>query len=190
MLFSKKKQNRRYKVSQHIPYIKYLELCFGCFLKFHTCAIWSFNSAGRVLPLQGKSRRFEPYNDHHIFRQIGEIKWKIIKKKWKTFEKKSKNYLIQKILKKYLDDIIKEEKEGLAFVGNKNYFSWLTEVFLQKLDNKTYNNEDFLYTDKKDFTEIDIKNEEKIAYVGDFLETVKKNKGHKKMKIILSLLKE
>ena len=96
------------------------------------------------------------------------------------FRKKVEELFNSEDFKKYLDDIIEEEKEGLAFVGNKNYFSWLTEVFLQKLDNKTYDNEDFLYTDKKDFTEIDIKNEEKIAYVGDFLETVRKRQRAQK----------
>lgn len=96
------------------------------------------------------------------------------------FRKKVEELFNSEDFKKYLDDIIKEEKEGLAFVGNKNYFSWLTEVFLQKLDNKTYDNEDFLYTDKKDFTEIDIKNEERIAYVGDFLETVRKKQRAQK----------
>lgn len=102
------------------------------------------------------------------------------KEKMEDFRKKVEELFNSEDFKKYLDDIIKEEKEGLAFVGNKNYFSWLTEVFLQKLDNKTYNNEDFLYTDKKDFTEIDIKNEEKIAYVGDFLETVRKKQRAQK----------
>lgn len=102
------------------------------------------------------------------------------KEKMEDFRKKVEELFNSEDFKKYLDDIIKEEKEGLAFVGNKNYFSWLTEVFLQKLDNKTYNNEDLLYTDKKDFTEIDIKNEEKIAYVGDFLETVRKKQRAQK----------
>lgn len=102
------------------------------------------------------------------------------KEKMEDFRKKVEELFNSEDFKKYLDDIIKEEKEGLAFVGNKNYFSWLTEVFLQKLDNKTYDNEDFLYTDKKDFTEIDIKNEEKIAYVGDFLETVRKKQRAQK----------
>ena len=102
------------------------------------------------------------------------------KEKMEDFRKKVEELFNSEDFKKYLDDIIKEEKEGLAFVGNKNYFSWLTEVFLQKLDNKTYNNEDFLYTDKKDFTEIDIKNEEKITYVGDFLETVRKKQRAQK----------
>ena len=102
------------------------------------------------------------------------------KEKMEDFRKKVEELFNSEDFKKYLDDIIEEEKEGLAFVGNKNYFSWLTEVFLQKLDNKTYDNEDFLYTDKKDFTEIDIKNEEKIAYVGDFLETVRKRQRAQK----------
>ena len=102
------------------------------------------------------------------------------KEKMEDFRKKVEELFNSEDFQKYLDDIIKEEKEGLAFVGNKNYFSWLTEVFLQKLDNKTYDNEDFLYTDKKDFTEIDIKNEEKIAYVGDFLETVRKKQRAQK----------
>lgn len=102
------------------------------------------------------------------------------KEKMEDFRKKVEELFNSEDFKKYLDDIIEEEKEGLAFVGNKNYFSWLTEVFLQKLDNKTYDNEDFLYTDKKDFTEIDIKNEEKIAYVGDFLETVRKKQRAQK----------
>lgn len=96
------------------------------------------------------------------------------------FRKKVEELFNSEDFKKYLDDIIKEEKEGLAFVGNINYFNWLTEIFLQKLDNKTYDNEDFLYTDKKDFTETDIKNEEKIVYVGDFLETVRKKQRAQK----------
>lgn len=96
------------------------------------------------------------------------------------FRKKVEKLFNSEDFKKYLDDIIKEEKEGLAFVGNINYFNWLTEIFLQKLDNKTYDNEDFLYTDKKDFTETDIKNEEKIVYVGDFLETVRKEQRAQK----------
>lgn len=96
------------------------------------------------------------------------------------FRKKVEELFNSEDFKKYLDDIIKEEKEGLAFVGNINYFNWLTEIFLQKLDNKTYDNEDFLYTDKKDFTETDIKNEEKIVYVGDFLETVRKEQRAQK----------
>lgn len=96
------------------------------------------------------------------------------------FRKKVEELFNSEDFKKYLDDIIKEEKEGLAFVGNINYFNWLTEIFLQKLDNKTYDNEDFLYTDKKDFTETDIKNEEKVVYVGDFLETVRKEQRAQK----------
>ena len=66
---------------------------------------------------------------------------------------------------KYLEDIVKKEKERKEYVNHKEFFEWLAE-FVDKLHKmrKTYSTEDFLYMDKDKFTEKDIYNEN---YIGD-----------------------
>lgn len=80
----------------------------------------------------------------------------------------------------YLENTLKKERQNIEYVGHKEYFNWLINEFLLKFPNKTYDNEDFSYMDKGIFSSIDMENEEKIAYVGDFLETVRKKQRAQK----------
>lgn len=99
------------------------------------------------------------------------------------FKKKIDELLDSKDFIKYLEDIAKQEKEGLAYVGTRQYFTWLTNEFLLKFKEHCYDNEAFLYSKrdrKKDFSEKDIKNEGYVGYVSDFLELVRKEQRAQK----------
>lgn len=67
--------------------------------------------------------------------------------------------------KKYLDEILEEEKKDKEYINNKEFFEWIAE-FVDKLHKmkRTYSAEDFLYMDKSKFTEKDINNEK---YIGE-----------------------
>lgn len=66
--------------------------------------------------------------------------------------------------KKYLDEILKKEQKSKEYINNKEFFEWI-EYFVDKLRKmkKTYSTEDFLYIEKDNFTEQDIKNEKYIG---------------------------
>ena len=80
----------------------------------------------------------------------------------------------------YLENIFKEERQNIEYVGHKEYFNCLINKFLLKFPNKIYDNEDFSYMDKGIFSNIDIENESKIYYVGDFLTLVRKKQRAQK----------
>ena len=75
-------------------------------------------------------------------------------------------------IKKAIKGILKEEELGISFVNRKDYFLWLTGNFLRKLDDETYNSEEFLYSNYKGFSQNDIRNIQNIKWISNFFDEI------------------
>lgn len=80
----------------------------------------------------------------------------------------------------YLRKINEKEKKGIEYVGKKEYFDWLTNLFLKKFKNGIYDSESFLYRDKSKFSKEEEEKESKICWIGNFLEIVRKKQRAQK----------
>lgn len=83
----------------------------------------------------------------------------------KKIEKTPSSVIIEMV-----ENELRKEEEGIAFVSRKDYFDWLTKTFLQKFSDEVYHTEDFLYSNPKKFTNEDRLNESKIGWIENFFD--------------------